>query len=74
MLILSRRRNEAIFIGEDIKIVIFDHGASYVKVGIEAPRSLPINRGVFDTLTGSCIKESEQNKKSSIISRWFRKD
>jgi carbon storage regulator len=42
MLMMSRRQGETILIGEEIEIVISHIGRSRVKVGIRAPRQLPV--------------------------------
>ena len=42
MLVMSRRLGETILIGDDIEIVIAHIGRSRVKVGIRAPRELPV--------------------------------
>jgi carbon storage regulator len=42
MLIMSRRQGETILIGNDIEIVIAHIGRSRVRVGIRAPRELPV--------------------------------
>jgi carbon storage regulator len=42
MLIMSRREGETIRIGDDIEIVFAHIGRSRVKVGIRAPRSMPV--------------------------------
>jgi carbon storage regulator len=39
---MTRRQGEAILIGEDIEVVITHIGRSRVKVGIRAPRQLPV--------------------------------
>jgi len=44
MLILSRKENESIKIGDNIEIKIIQTGKGYAKVGIEAPKSLMILR------------------------------
>lgn len=44
MLILSRKENESVQIGEDVEIKIIQIGKGYVKIGIEAPKSLMILR------------------------------
>jgi len=42
MLMMSRREGETILIGDDIEVVIAHIGRSRVKVGIRAPRELPV--------------------------------
>lgn len=44
MLILSRKTGEAIFIEENIKITILSLMGNQVRVGIEAPKDIPIHR------------------------------
>ena len=42
MLMMSRREGEAILIGDDIEIVIAHVGRTRVRVGIRAPRTVPV--------------------------------
>lgn len=58
MLILGRRAGESIFVGEEIEIRIMDLTASRVKVGIIAPRQLPV-------LRGEVKRAAEQNREAS---------
>ena len=44
MLILSRRRDESIVIGDDIKITVIDIRGDRVRLGIEAPIAVPVHR------------------------------
>ena len=44
MLILTRKQNESIIIGDDIKITILGTKGQDVKIGIEAPRDVEIWR------------------------------
>jgi len=42
MLMMSRREGETILIGEEIEIEIVHIGRSRVRLGIRAPRALPV--------------------------------
>ena len=44
MLVLTRRADESILIGDDIKITILAVTAGGIRVGIEAPREMRIHR------------------------------
>lgn len=44
MLALSRRTNESIMLGKDIEISILEIKGDQVKIGIVAPKSVPIYR------------------------------
>ncbi len=45
MLIIGRRAGESIFVGDDVEIRIMDVTPSRVKLGILAPREVPVWRG-----------------------------
>jgi len=44
MLVLTRRENESIMIGDGIEIKVLDLKDNQVKLGIVAPRSVPVHR------------------------------
>lgn len=44
MLALSRRINESIMIGNEIEITVLEVKGDQVKIGISAPKSVPIYR------------------------------
>ncbi len=44
MLVLSRQRDESIFIGDNIKITVVDIRGDKVRLGIEAPTEVPVHR------------------------------
>ena len=44
MLVLSRRKDETIVIGEDIRVTIVDIRGDSVRLGITAPKSVPVYR------------------------------
>ena len=44
MLVLTRKLNQEIVIGDDIRITVVAVGGDQVKLGITAPRSVPVHR------------------------------
>ncbi len=44
MLVLSRHKDESIVIGDDIEITIVEIRDNKVRLGITAPRNIPVNR------------------------------
>jgi len=44
MLVLSRQRDQTIMIGDDIEITIVDVRGDKVRLGITAPKSVPVHR------------------------------
>jgi carbon storage regulator len=44
MLVFSRKKNDAIVVGNDVEITVISIGRDFVKLGINAPRQIPIHR------------------------------
>lgn len=44
MLILSRKKNESIVINDDITIVVVEIRGDKVRLGVEAPKEVPVHR------------------------------
>jgi len=44
MLVLSRRKDESIMIGDDVEIVIVNIRGDKVRLGITAPKHIPVHR------------------------------
>jgi len=44
VLIIIRKRGESILIGDNIKIVVHSISGKYVKIGIDAPKDVSIQR------------------------------
>ena len=51
MLVLSRKKNESIVINNDITIVVVEIRGDKVRLGVEAPKDVPVHRKeVQDTI------------------------
>ena len=44
MLVLSRHRDESIMIGDDVVVTIVDIRGDKVRLGIDAPQTIPVHR------------------------------
>jgi len=61
MLVLSRKKNESIVINDDISIVVVEIRGDKVRLGVEAPKEVPVHRReVYDA-----IKRAEQESEKS---------
>ena len=44
MLVLSRRLEETVFIGDDIQVTVLGISGNQVRLGIAAPKVIPVHR------------------------------
>ena len=59
MLALARKTNQSIMIGNDIEITLLEIKGDQVKIGINAPKSVPIYRKEI------YVQIQDENKKAS---------
>ncbi|NMA73293.1 MAG: carbon storage regulator CsrA [Bacteroidales bacterium] len=69
MLALSRKVNESLMIGNDIEITILEVKGDQVKIGINAPKSVPIYRKELYIQ----IQESNKEAAETTINEEFLK-
>lgn len=69
MLALSRKENESIMIGNDIEVTILEVKGEQVKLGITAPKSVPIYREEVYTQ----IKEANREAASDTVQESLKK-
>ncbi len=62
MLVLSRTRDETIMIGDDVEITIVDIRGDKVRLGINAPSSVPVHRKeVYDAIKRENAQASQMD-------------
>lgn len=53
MLVLSRKVNQSIMVGDSIRVVVVSVDRDQVKLGIQAPRDVPIHRSeIYEEIHG----------------------
>lgn len=61
MLVLSRRLGETLIIGDDVKITVLGISGNQVRLGISAPKEVPVHREEIYLR----IQDEAQNEKSA---------
>jgi carbon storage regulator len=60
MLVLSRQRDESIMIGDDVEITIVDVRGDKVRLGITAPKHIPVHRReIYDAIQREKAQKAE---------------
>jgi carbon storage regulator len=62
MLVLSRQRDESIMIGDDVEITIVDVRGDKVRLGITAPKNVPVHRReIYDAIQREKAEKAQAN-------------
>ena len=62
MLVLSRQKDESIMIGDNVEVTIVDVRGDKVRLGITAPKEIPVHRmEVYEAIQR---EKNEKNEKS----------
>jgi carbon storage regulator len=76
VLVLSRKLNQSIMIGDDVRIVVVSVDRDTVKLGIEAPRAIPVHRSeVYEEIqlanraaaSGPAVDETEAKPGVAVL-------
>jgi len=66
MLVLSRQRDESITIGDNVVVTIVDIRGDKVRLGIDAPREVPVHRQeVYDAIQRENLRASRVQPKDT---------
>ena len=72
MLALSRKANESIIIGNDIEITVLEVKGEQVKIGIKAPKSVPVYREEVYTQIKEANKEAATDAMTENLKKLFQ--
>ena len=61
MLVLSRKKNESIIINDNITVTVIEIRGDKVRLGIEAPKEIPIHRSEVHAAIHAEHKSGEQD-------------
>src|SRR5580693_4218423 len=68
MLVLSRKKNESIVINNDIVITVVEIRGDKVRLGIVAPKEVPVHRQeVFDAIHGRYREETREGSQARPV-------
>lgn len=75
MLILARRLNEKIVIGDEIRVSVVDIRGDQVKLGIEAPRAVKVYRQeVYDAIQSENVEASKSSPDIPSLDSYLKND
>ena len=73
MLALSRKANESIIIGNDVEVTILENKGDQVKIGITAPKSVPVYREEVYAQIKEANKEAASDTAQESLKNLFKK-
>lgn len=62
MLVLTRKKGQALVIGSNIRVVVVDVSGDYVRIGIDAPLEVSVYREEL-------YRELQEENRASMVSR-----
>lgn len=75
MLALSRKQYESIVINNDIEITILEIRGDQVKIGVTAPKSIPVYRKeIYLQIQGSNKESADSSRNFAAVKELFNKE
>jgi len=75
VLVLTRKKNESIVINDDITITVVEVRGDRVRLGINAPKEVPVHRQeVYHAIRRKHGEKTEENQEKSADSATARSD
>ena len=68
MLVLSRRIGESIAIGDDVVVTVLEVRGDVIRIGIDAPRSVPVHRAELLAELESTNRQSASPGEDTVAS------
>ncbi|MCL2564841.1 MAG: carbon storage regulator CsrA [Defluviitaleaceae bacterium] len=72
MLALTRKKGESIIIGDDIEITVLSVQGDQVKLGVRAPRSVPVHRREIYEQIQQANRESASSADLDTVKNLFK--
>lgn len=66
MLVLSRRVGESVVLGDDITVTVLEVRGDVVRIGVDAPRSVAVNRAELLTQLADTNAESASPSEEAV--------
>jgi carbon storage regulator len=72
MLALARRVNESIIINDNIEVTILEIKGDQIKIGVSAPKSVPVYRKEIYSQVQNSNKEAAQTVDPTVLSELLK--
>jgi len=68
VLVVTRKRNEAIIIGEGIEVRVLRVGRDGVRIGISAPPHVPVNRAeIYELIRAENLEAAQSQAPAPVL-------